>query len=49
MSARIIDLTGQRFGCPAEVLARALQRDSHNKPTGPLGIAFDLLLKERRS
>src|SRR6516164_8566103 len=34
-----------QFGCPAEVLARALSRDSRNDATGPLGIAFDQLLK----
>jgi len=36
-----------QFGCPAEVLARALSRDSRGNATGPLGIALDLL--ERRS
>jgi hypothetical protein len=32
-----------QFGCPAEVLSRALSRDSRNNATGPLGIALDLL------
>ena len=32
-----------QFGCPAEVLARALSRDSRGNATGPLGIALDLL------
>jgi ribonucleoside-diphosphate reductase alpha chain len=33
-----------QYGCPAEILARALSRDSANRPTGPLGIALDELL-----
>ena len=37
-----------QFGCPAEVLARALSRDSRNNATGPLGIALDDLLTGRR-
>src|SRR5215469_5799597 len=37
-----------QFGCPAEVLARALSRDSKNNATGPLGIALDDLLTGRR-
>jgi ribonucleoside-diphosphate reductase alpha chain len=32
-----------QYGCPTEVLARALSRDSRNNATGPLGIAVDLL------
>jgi ribonucleoside-diphosphate reductase alpha chain len=32
-----------QYGCPAEVLARALSRDSRGNATGPLGIALDLL------
>jgi len=32
-----------QFGCPAEVLARALSRDSRGNATGPLGITLDLL------
>ena len=34
-----------QFGCPAEVLARALQRDSRGNATGPLGCALDLLAR----
>ena len=34
-----------QFGCPAEVLARALSRDSRNNATGPLGIALDSLAR----
>jgi ribonucleoside-diphosphate reductase alpha chain len=36
-----------QFGCPAEVLARALSRDSRGNATGPLGIALDLLAVSR--
>jgi ribonucleoside-diphosphate reductase alpha chain len=36
-----------QFGCPVEVLARALSRDSRGAATGPLGIALDQLLKGR--
>ena len=32
-----------QFGCPAETLAKALSRDAHGRPTGPLGCALDLL------
>jgi ribonucleoside-diphosphate reductase alpha chain len=36
-----------QYGCPAEVLARALSRDSRGNATGPLGAALDQLLKGR--
>ena len=36
-----------QYGCPAEVLARALSRDSRGNATGPLGIALDQLLRGR--
>jgi len=36
-----------QFGCPAEVLARALSRDSRGNATGPLGIALDHLITAR--
>ena len=32
-----------QFGCPAEVLRRALARDSRGRATGPLGAALDAL------
>jgi ribonucleoside-diphosphate reductase alpha chain len=32
-----------QFGCPAEVLARALSRDAQGRPTGPLGAALDTI------
>jgi ribonucleoside-diphosphate reductase alpha chain len=35
-----------QFGCPLEVLRRALSRDAHGRATGPLGAALDLLVKE---
>jgi hypothetical protein len=38
-----------QFGCPADVLARALSRDSRNNATGPLGIGLDLLMAGRQS
>jgi hypothetical protein len=37
-----------QYGCTAEVLARALSRDSRGNATGPLGITLDLLA-ERQS
>jgi hypothetical protein len=30
-----------QFGCPLEVLQRALLRDSHGRPSTPLGAALD--------
>jgi ribonucleoside-diphosphate reductase alpha chain len=36
-----------QFGCPVEVLARALSRNSQNVATGPLGAALDLLTAQR--
>ena len=35
-----------QFGCPAEVLASALSRNSWGAATGPLGIALDLLAEQ---
>jgi hypothetical protein len=32
-----------QFGCPVEVLRRALLRDSHGRPSTPLGGALDRL------
>ena len=32
-----------QFGCPADVLRRALSRDARGNATGPLGIALDLI------
>jgi hypothetical protein len=32
-----------QFGCPADVLRRALSRDSHGRPSSPLGAALDLI------
>ena len=32
-----------QYGCPLEVLRRALLRDSHNRPSTPLGAALDLV------
>ena len=32
-----------QFGCPVDVLRRALSRDARGKATGPLGVALDML------
>jgi hypothetical protein len=32
-----------QFGCPLEVLRRALLRDSHGRPSTPLGAALDAI------
>jgi ribonucleoside-diphosphate reductase alpha chain len=36
-----------QFGCPVEVLSRALSRDSAGDPTGPLGRALDQIIGGR--
>jgi ribonucleoside-diphosphate reductase alpha chain len=35
-----------QFGCPTEVLRKALSRDGRGNPTGPLGVALDMLAIE---
>jgi ribonucleoside-diphosphate reductase alpha chain len=45
-SAAIAASLALQFGCPVEVLRRALSRDSQNRPTGPLGCALDLLTRQ---
>jgi hypothetical protein len=35
-----------QFGVPLDVIRKALMRDSHGRPNGPLGVALDLLAKE---
>jgi hypothetical protein len=32
-----------QFGCPADVLVRAISRDDQGRATGPLGAALDIL------
>jgi ribonucleoside-diphosphate reductase alpha chain len=32
-----------QYGCPADVLCKALSRDARGKATGPLGVALDVL------
>jgi hypothetical protein len=32
-----------QFGCPLDVLRRALLRDSHGRASTPLGVALDLI------
>jgi hypothetical protein len=34
-----------QFGCPLQVLQRALLRDSQGRPSTPLGAAFDKITK----
>jgi ribonucleoside-diphosphate reductase alpha chain len=35
-----------QHGVPLETIRRALMRDSHGRPNGPLGVALDLLAEE---
>jgi hypothetical protein len=37
-----------QFGCPLDVLKRALLRDSQGRPSTPLGAALDWLAKEEQ-
>jgi ribonucleoside-diphosphate reductase alpha chain len=32
-----------QYGCPIDVLSKALSRDSRGNPTSPLGVAIDLI------
>jgi ribonucleoside-diphosphate reductase alpha chain len=34
-----------QFGVPLETIRRALMRDSQGRPSGPLGVALDLLVE----
>jgi hypothetical protein len=36
-----------QFGCPVEVLRKALSRDARGRATGPLGTALDQLAADR--
>jgi hypothetical protein len=36
-----------QFGCPLEVLQRALLRDSQGRPSTPLGAAIDLVAEQQ--
>jgi hypothetical protein len=36
-----------QFGCPLEVLQRALLRDSHGRASTPLGCALDILAEHQ--
>ena len=38
-----------QFGCPAEVLRKALSRDARGNPTGPLSTALDILATNEAS
>jgi hypothetical protein len=35
-----------QYGVPLEVIRRALMRDSQGRPSGPLGVALDLLAQD---
>lgn len=35
-----------QYGAPLEVIRKALMRDSRGRPSGPLGVALDLLAKD---
>jgi ribonucleoside-diphosphate reductase alpha chain len=37
-----------QYGCPVEVLRKALSRDARGAASGPLGIALDLIVEEER-
>jgi hypothetical protein len=34
-----------QYGCPADVLRKALSRDSHGRANGPLGAALDQIFQ----
>jgi len=36
-----------QYGCPTDVLRRALSRDSNGCASGPLGAALDIISKEK--
>ena len=36
-----------QFGCPPEVLRKALSRDARGNPTGPLSAALDILTAKK--
>jgi ribonucleoside-diphosphate reductase alpha chain len=36
-----------QYGCPPEVLQKALSRDARGDPTGPLGIVLDTLYRKQ--
>jgi hypothetical protein len=38
-----------QFGCPAEVLRKALSRDSRGNANSPLGTALDLITADQRA
>jgi len=37
-----------QFGCPPEVLRKALSRDARGNASGPLGVALDMLAAKER-
>jgi ribonucleoside-diphosphate reductase alpha chain len=47
--AAVIASIALQHGVPVEVLWKALMRDSHGAPSGPLGMVLDLLIGEANS
>jgi hypothetical protein len=43
----IVASLAMQFGCPTEILARALMRDCNGAASGPLGRLLDILAAER--
>jgi hypothetical protein len=41
--AAVVCSIALQFGVPIEIIRRALMRDSQGRPSGPLGVALDLL------
>ena len=46
--AAVVCSIALQFGVPLETIRRALMRDSHDRPSGPLGVALDSIA-ERES
>jgi hypothetical protein len=41
--AAVVCSIALQYGVPIEVIRKALMRDSHGRPSGPLGTALDLI------
>jgi hypothetical protein len=44
--AAVVASIALQYGVPVEVIWHALMRDSHEKPSGPLGVVLDRLADE---
>ena len=44
--AAVVASVALQYGVPLDVIRRALMRDSHGRPSGPLGVVIDLIAKE---